>query len=321
MLHAWKLAFIHPCPGLAERGVFFGPGARRKSGGATPPLTEFFSGAGVRTGAASEEDALFFCCPPPADFAAAARFLSRETLRVAVTGSPGCGKSSLLKTWQDRGIPVFSADAEVQRLYGRGGDGQRLLRTRFGDRFVPDPDGPVDKLALGAALRDNDSLRRELESLIHPLVRHALRSFWEEQEERGATLAAAEVPLYLETDFAGKRRFGPTDGRTGAADEYPVAPEAAHVLVGVHCPFPLRRDRLMGKRGWTEDTIARMESWQWPEEKKMAACGLILDNTGTERDLEERAGELAGVLFALRQQRADSVLARLEALWTDDMDN
>lgn len=318
MLHAWKLAFIHPFPDAVARAGVFGAGAGRKT--------------------APKGERLFFCCPPPADFAEAARFLSRETLRVVVTGSPGCGKSSLLEAWRVMGIPVFSADAEVARLYGKNGDGQRLLRARFGDRFVPDPAGPVDKAALGAAMREDFSLRREVEALVHPLVRHAVRLFWQEQEARGAALAAAEIPLYLETDFAktrlssgvdeksvggGSRRSGShgaeAHGRGDAlSDIHDSSLHAAHVLVGVYCPFALRRDRLMGKRGWSGETVALMESWQWPEEKKMAACDVVLDNTGTEPDLEKRAGELASKLLELRGERASQKFARLETLWAGD---
>ncbi len=288
MLHAWKLGFAHPFPEAMAHPAVFGPEARRI--------------------AWPEGEGLLFRCPPPPDFAEAARVLGRETLRVAVTGSPGCGKSSLLEIWRRMGMPAFSADAEVSRLYGKDGDGRRLLRARFGARFVPDAAGPVDKASLGAAMRDDPLLRREVEALIHPLVRHAVREFWREQEARGQTVAVAEIPLYLETDF----------GRVGGTKADSASDEAAHVLVGVHCPFSLRRERLMQRRGWSGETIALMESWQWPEDRKMAACDRVIDNAGTEEDLERRAGELAAWLVALRRERESLALARLRAIWDAD---
>ena len=288
MLHAWKLGFVHPFPGAMAHPAVFGPEARRVDW--------------------PEGEGLLFRCPPPPDFAEVARFLGRETLRVAVTGSPGCGKSSLLEIWRRTGMPVFSADAEVGRLYGKDGDGQRLLRARFGVRFVPDAAGPVDKAALGPAMRDDPLLRREVEALIHPLVRHAVREFWREQEARGMAVAAAEIPLYLETGF----------GRAGETNFDSASEEAAHVLVGVHCPFSLRRQRLMQRRGWGGETIDLMESWQWPEDRKMAACDRVIDNSGTEADLERRAGELTAWLVALRGERESLALARLRAIWDAD---
>ena len=285
MLHAWKLGFAHPFPEAMAHPAVFGPETRRVGW--------------------PEGEGLLFRCPPPTDFVEAARFLGRETLRVAVTGSPGCGKSSLLEIWRRTGMPVFSADAEVGRLYEKGGDGQRLLRARFGARFVPDAAGPVDKAALGAAMRGDPLLRREVEALIHPLVRHAAGEFWREQEARGMAVAVTEIPLYLETDF----------GRAEGTKTNGALAEAAHVLVGVHCPFSLRRQRLMQRRGWSGETIDLMESWQWPEDRKMAACDRVIDNSGTEEDLERRAGELADWLLALRRERACLALARLRKIW------
>lgn len=288
MLHAWKLGFAHPFPEAMARPTVFDPEVRRI--------------------AWPEGEGLLFHCPPPPDFVEAARFLGRETLRVAVTGSPGCGKSSLLEVWRFMGMPVFSADAEVGRLYEKDGDGWRLLRARFGARFAPDAAGSVDKAALGAAMRDDPALRREVEALIHPLVRHAVREFWREQEARGMAVAAAEIPLYLETDF----------GRVGGTKANGAPDEAAHVLIGVRCPFSLRRERLMKKRGWSGEIVDFMESWQWPEDRKMAACDRIIDNSGTEEDLERRAGEQAVWLANLRRERESLALARLREIWNAD---
>ncbi|MDR0338813.1 MAG: dephospho-CoA kinase, partial [Desulfovibrio sp.] len=160
MLHAWKLAFRHPLPEAVR--------AQAVAEGASPP-------------AVLHEGCLSFTCPPPPDFAEAARFLSRRTVHVVVTGNPGCGKSTLVKALATEGWPVFDADAVVAGLYAVGGDARRLLLARFGDRFVPDAKSPVDKKALGAAMGLDDALRHEVEALVHPLVWHALQSFRQEQ--------------------------------------------------------------------------------------------------------------------------------------------
>lgn len=291
MLHAWKLAFTHPLPDKA------GPSLTGK----------------LPKNMRREGDALHFCCPPPSDFGQTVRALVRQPLRVVVTGSPGCGKSALLEILRSKGLPTYSADAEVARLYGAGGDGQRLLRAHFGDRFVPDPSGPVDKTALGAAMRGDDALRREVEALLHPLVWHALQAFWREQERDRKALAVAEIPLYLES------------GRDRRNVTHPLpAHDTAHlhpapVLVGVHCPFALREERLTHKRGWSRETVARMESWQWPEEKKMRACDKVIDNTGTLADLESGAARLLEELQQLSESRENAVVGHIEPLWTECM--
>ena len=273
MLHAWKLSFTHPLPQAARQAALLPEGASR------------------------DKDSFSFCCPPPQDFTDTLRTCLSCCLRVVLTGSPGCGKSLLLDFFREQGFPVFSADAEVARLYAPGGDGQRLLRSSFGDRFVPGTHAPVDKAALGAAMRENASVRRDIEALLHPLVWHATDAFWR-RHERDAALCVAEIPLYLES---GRNRT------TG-----PDAP----VLVGVHCPFSVRKERLERIRGWHGDVIAGMEAWQWPEDKKMRVCDLVVDNTGSLADFSTNAAALLADLKNIRLKRQEAALQRFTGCWS-----
>ncbi|MDR3043925.1 MAG: dephospho-CoA kinase [Desulfovibrio sp.] len=263
MLHAWRLSFRHPETGKD----------------------------------------MHFTCPPPPDFAALALCLSRRMQRVVVTGSPGCGKSALMRLLGqpgEAGLPVWSADAAVARLYEPGCGGHHLLRGRYGDRFVPDPAGPVDKRALFAAMRREAALRREVEDMVHPLARHDMDAFFARAEASGAPVAVAEVPLFLEAGWK-------------AGTQPDILPNI--LLVGVHCPFAERARRLETHRGWPPDMIAAMEAWQWPEADKMRACHLVVDNSGTPEDLARRARGLLAELARLRAARDARVADQLASLW------
>ena len=196
---------------------------------------------------------------------------------------------------------MFSADAEIARAYEPGNDGHRLLRLHYGDRFVPSLHDAVNKHLLGSAMRENDCLRREIENLLHPLIWHSLKKFWASDEAALHGIAVAEIPLYLES------------GQRDA--DLSLAEECRPVLVGVHCPFQLREQRLLSKRGWTQDLIASMESWQWPEEAKIAACDMVVNNTGTLDELEAESMRLADALAGLRLQRARTGLSRVSRFW------
>lgn len=276
MLHAWRLSFAHPVTG----------------------------------------EPLSFVCPPPEDFRAAAPALDKRMQRVVITGLPGCGKSSLTRRLGERGIPTWNADAVVRRLCAPGGDGWLFLRGRFGDRFMAEPgsdQSEVNRRGLLDAMRAEPELRRELERALHPMARHDLERFWRDCEAAGAPLSVAEVPLYLEArwnapgpDAAG-RPPAPKAGTPATADE--------PVLVGVACRPEERHRRLAATRGWNAETWSAMESWQWPEDRKLRACLLTLDNSGDEAALDAAVEPLLRDLESLRKEQAQELVGRLNAVW------
>ena len=260
MLHAWKLEFRHPVTGRAMR----------------------------------------FCCPPPADIPDCMAALSRRTVRLVLTGVAGCGKSSLLRVLGDAGVPTWSADAAVAALYAPGGDGWRILRGLYGDRFVAGDDSPVNKTALAAALAEEPGLRREIETAVHPMVFHALRTFFGKAEQDGAELAAAEVPLWHET-----RRAARSSGKNGGEE----------ISVAVLCPDDARRERLRVRRGWSAERIALVDSWQFSQEDKAKASDFVVDNGGDEDALRAHGAELLLRAAARGAERNAALRAEWEQAW------
>lgn len=234
-----------------------------------------------------------FTARPPLDFRRLPPLLDRRLQRVVLVGMPGSGKSTLLSLLAARGVPTFSADAAVAALYAPGEDGWTMLRARFGTRFVPEARGPVDKKALFAAMAADARLRREVNDLVHPLVRHRLAAFYTGNAK--ARLAVAEVPLLLE---AGWRREDP-----------------AEVVVGIRLAPALRARLMQEGRRVAPETMAVLDSWQWPEDRKLAACDLIVENSGNMEELAAAADRLLSNLRGRRVAGMRALLDRLEALY------
>lgn len=275
LLHAWRLSFEHPAEPEAE------------------PIS--------------------FCAPPPPEFSVAGRALSERLLRVVLTGNPACGKSSVLKIFKERGVPVWSADEAVAGEYRAGADAWRLIRAQYGERFMlpgqGDEAADMDKRALFKAMHEDDSLRRSIEGIVHPIVMADMLNFWERLDALplAGPLAVAEVPLYLESNAENSPRGGGAGLTPGFAPGRPL-------LVGIHCPFEQRARRLRETRTWPDSMIEKIESWQWPEDKKMAACDLVIDNSGSPEELAASVDKALARLDALRRERLARITKILDEL-------
>ena len=240
---------------------------------------------------------LSFVCPPPPDITAAALAACRRMQRVVITGSPGSGKSSLAAALREQGLPLFSADATVAALYAPGGEAAQWIARRWGERLLQ-ADGSVDKNVLLAAMQANAAMRRELEEVVHGLVRVAVETFWQQQEAAGQAIAVAEIPLYSECGW--QQLFTPEP-----------------ITVGVHCPQAIRHERMFRTRGWSAEKAAALEAWQWPEARKEAACRLLVDNSGPPERMPELAGKLLANLREMARTAEKTQAHALAACWSN----
>jgi 23S rRNA pseudouridine1911/1915/1917 synthase len=229
-----------------------------------------------------------FCAPPPEDFLRTLGELCRERACIGLTGAVGSGKSAVRAVAEDMGVPVFCADRVVAESYAKGGEGCAILEHHFGARFTS-PMGGVDKDLLRDALAGSDSLRREVERLVHPLVRHALQAF---RAGRAEDVVLAEIPLLFEAGLAGE----------------------VDLLAVVFCPDSLRHARLQ-VRGWSPEQIAMVDSWQWPQARKVGMAQFVVDNSGSLDDLKVRARSLIRVVQDMLASHADRCMEELQAFF------
>jgi len=184
----------------------------------------------------------------------------RGPVTIAVTGPFASGKSTLVRLLGKRpNTETASADEIVHYLLEQ--DQQTIYRVvdRFGE-IVRGPDG-IDRKALGREVFGDAEALRDLEEILHPLVR---RETERRIEASDAALFVVEIPLLFET------------GR-GEDFDYTVA---------VTVPEERRR-RWSGERGVDDAALEAIESRQFTGEEKAGRADFVVQNDG---DLD-RLGE------------------------------
>jgi len=193
---------------------------------------------------------------------------------LGLTGSIGMGKSTTSAFFREAGIPVHDADLAVHRLYA--GAAVAPIEAAFPGVTV---DGRVDRARLGAVvLKDADALKR-LESIIHPLVGGAEKTFRDAARARGHTMVVLDIPLLLET--GGERRVD--------------------AVAVVSAPAATQRDRVMARPGMTADKLEAILARQMPDAEKRRRAHFVIES-GFGLDFARRqVGDLIRALAGSRR--------------------
>nr|MBU6475779.1 dephospho-CoA kinase [Alphaproteobacteria bacterium] len=120
---------------------------------------------------------------------------------IGLTGSIGMGKTTAAAAFRDMGIPVHDADAAVHALLAAGGAGVKAVSAAFPETLETDDRGNacIDRKALGRIVFGNDTHKKKLEDILHPMVRAASDAFVAAMKEKGHDLVVLDIPLLFET--------------------------------------------------------------------------------------------------------------------------
>jgi dephospho-CoA kinase len=124
----------------------------------------------------------------------------QPALRIGLTGGIASGKSTVAQLFAAHGVPILDADRIAREVVAPGSALRAQLFERFGEQ-IRDSRGDLDRAALRRLVFADESLRRELEALMHPAI-----------QERTEQLAASThgayqihvVPLLVESNLSGR---------------------------------------------------------------------------------------------------------------------
>ena len=195
-------------------------------------------------------------------------------LVLGLTGSIGMGKTTAARFFAEEGVPVLDADAVVHQLY----DGEAVAAIE--DAFPgTSRDGRVNREELSRRVVGNPEALKQLEAIVHPLVRAAQARFLADAERSGAPVAVLDVPLLFET--GGDRRVD--------------------AVVVVSAPADVQRARTLDRAGMTAEKFEALLQKQMPDDEKRRRADFVVD---TSQSFDSARAQVRAILASVRAIRA-----------------
>ncbi len=184
---------------------------------------------------------------------------------IGLTGNIGCGKSSVAAMLRELGVATIDADALAREIRQNDAEARGAIEWRF---------GTIDARKLGQIVFSDPAALRDLESILHPKVRDAVRARLAELEEGDVEIASVEVIKLFESPLH------------DACDQAWV----------VRCDESDALQRLAAARGMDAATVRARAAAQSTQDDKLARADVVIDNRGT---LDETRRQVAAALHTL----------------------
>ena len=187
---------------------------------------------------------------------------------VAITGSIGCGKTTISDILRSLGYFVYDIDKWVRNLYYRA-DFLAVIRKKFPEVFV----GNVfDKKKLRELVFDNPAKLRELEALIHPFLTQKMRRIIRKRVNKG--IVFIDVALLFELKW----------------DKF------CYSVVLADTDYETQKQRVMRRDNISADDFDKINKQQMPREVKKMKADIIIDTGVSKNELRRNVVELVKVL-------------------------
>ena len=184
---------------------------------------------------------------------------------IGLTGNIATGKSVVRRMLEHLGAYTIDADGLTHRVYAKGAPGYQQVLDKFG-KWLLNKDSEIDRTKLGNLVFSDAEAMRQLEDIVHPLVRQA-------------------------TDILIKR-----------ATQQVIVIEAIKLLEGelrnicdtiwvTNAPEVIQIERLMRKRGLTQEQAKERIHMQSPQSQKVTVANMVITNTGSYDDLWKQVSE------------------------------
>jgi dephospho-CoA kinase len=194
-------------------------------------------------------------------------------ITIGLTGSIGMGKSATAAMFAEEGCPVYDADAEVHKVYAKGGAGVEPVEAAFPGVAE---DGAINRARLSERVVHDPEAFQRLNGIVWPLLGTARRAFFRQAEEDQVPIVVLDIPLLFET--GGERNVDAT--------------------VVVSAPADMQRARVLAREGMSEAKLDGILVRQMADVEKRARAHFIVD---TSQGFDHARAQVRAIVAELKR--------------------
>lgn len=199
------------------------------------------------------------------------KMLTKEDIKViGVTGGTGSGKSTVAQILEDYGGVVIDADAISKELMEQGGSAYDAVVGAFGSEILQ-PDGEIDRKALGERVFGNPAELAKLSALTHGLI----------GVEMTRRVDAIKEDMMKTPLSKGELRFVVLDVPVPVEEGFF---DIANTVWAVVANNDIRIERIMERTGMSEEAAERRVNAQMSNREYMELADITIEN---EADIDE----------------------------------
>ena len=187
-------------------------------------------------------------------------------LIIGLTGGIGSGKSTVANMFAELGVPIIDMDLIARQVVEPGQPALQQIINTFGDDLLKD-DGQLNRQQLSQIIFNSTEKRRQLEAILHPLIREETERQLEQLE---APYCIVVIPLLLESD------------QRSLVDR---------ILV-IDIPESLQISRTIQRDGVSAEQVEKILASQVDRQSRLTAADDIINNSGELEALRLQVKEL-----------------------------
>jgi len=182
---------------------------------------------------------------------------------IGLTGSIGCGKTTVLKCFKNFDWLIFNADKECHLLY-KDKNFINKLTKRFGSNILINK--KINRQKLSEIVFNNKDELKWLNSILHPAILNKFRNYYEQTDNKNLI---CEIPLLYECDW----------------DKY------FDCIVNIWTNENIQYERLL-QRGWSNNNIKKRLANQMHANNKFDLADFVLIGNGSINYLNDQCYNL-----------------------------